>query len=71
MLRAIKSDNTSVDYKPNVTYTVTSDGVTSLQVVELGKKVEVSFDLSPKTGDFYVDSCTARGYDNELILVEM
>ena len=40
-------------------------------MVELGKEVVVSFDLSPKTGDFYVDSCTAKGFDNELVLVEV
>ena len=68
---ALKSDNTSIDFKTNVSHTVTSDGVTSPQMVELGKEVVVSFELSSKTGDFYVDSCTAKGFDNELVLAEV
>ena len=65
----LKDDNATVDIKPNITYSVTVDGVSSPSKVELGKRVTVDFVWNSSISDFYVDSCTAKGSNNELILI--
>ena len=65
----LKTDNTTAEIKPNITYTVTVDGVTSPDKVELGKRVTVDFVWKSNSSEFHIDSCTAKGNKNEIILI--
>ena len=64
----LKTDNSTADIKPNITYTVTVDGVSDPTQVELGKRVLIDFVWSSNLSDFYIDTCAAKGNDNELVL---
>ena len=55
---------------PNVTAIVTVNGVSNPTSVALGQLVEVSFVQKPALGTFYIDSCKAKGYNKQLVLVE-
>ena len=65
----LKTDNSTAEIKPQASYTVSVDGVSSPTKVELGKRVTIDFIWNLNMSDFHLDLCTAKGNNNELVLI--
>ena len=66
---ALENDEELKNFKPKISSSINVEGKAHPAEIELGKRVELTFTWSPSFGDWYIDSCTAKGGGNELVLL--
>ena len=65
----LENDEELTNFKPKILKSIYVEGQANPKEIGLGKRVELTFTWSPSFGDWFIDSCTAKGGGDELVLL--